>query len=431
MRLASSGVVGAALLVLLLTIAPSCATGDSDTPGELTSSPQDAAIGPDGCPPCGEGLACSAGACVPSTTDADGDGIAVALDCDDHDRSIFPGAKEVCNGRDDNCNGKVDEGFDADGDGVPTCAVGTMAADCDDNNPAVKPGAAEVCNDKDDDCNGVVDEGFDKDNDGYYACVHGTIEADCDDNEQRSHPGGTEACNGKDDDCNGKVDDIPKTLSSTNASASLSTPIDTHWVLAGSAAFGANLPSPSTNPGWVRLNDDLPDQSGGLWWNAQYLFDTFDMTASFWIQNKAGGDGLAFAWIAGANLTALGAGPAYGVGAIAGGGYAVAIDTFQNTGEGAAPFVSLVNTNQVATPIASVGNIGAVRDAQLHALRVKLTAGKVSVWIDGIARINDVAIPGYVPFTGHWGFTGGTGGVSEAHWVTNVNMSFPTQGCVP
>ena len=74
---------------------------------------------------------------------------------------------------------------DADGDGFGNPADSILACsqpigyvanntDCNDGNPAVHPGATEVCNGIDDDCNGQVDDGLvftryypDADGDGY------------------------------------------------------------------------------------------------------------------------------------------------------------------------------------------------------------------------------------------------------------------------
>ncbi len=49
-----------------------------------------------------------------------------------------------------------DNGPDADGDGYTTCEN-----DCDDGDPGIHPGAAEICDFKDNDCDGATDEGFD------------------------------------------------------------------------------------------------------------------------------------------------------------------------------------------------------------------------------------------------------------------------------
>ena len=77
-------------------------------------------------------------------------------DCNDSDRTVNPGAKEVCNTRDDNCNGRVDEGAKL------TCGVGwcrQTAASCDSQTCEPSKPRAEECNLFDDDCDGVVDNG--------------------------------------------------------------------------------------------------------------------------------------------------------------------------------------------------------------------------------------------------------------------------------
>jgi hypothetical protein len=111
--------------------------------------------------------------------DTDGDGALDRDDCAPTDPTIHPGAVDVCNAVDDDCDGAIDEDPDlswypdADGDGYganeapygPACEPAsegqvTNKADCDDANPRVFPGATDVCNNSDDDCDGEVDEGI-------------------------------------------------------------------------------------------------------------------------------------------------------------------------------------------------------------------------------------------------------------------------------
>jgi len=101
-------------------------------------------------------------------TDLDGDGYGSpgdascprrqAIDCNDNDPTVYPGAPRICDGKDNNCDGRLDfsTDIDADADGVLWCA-----GDCDDSNPNRSPNITEgpygdaTCADAvDNDCDG-------------------------------------------------------------------------------------------------------------------------------------------------------------------------------------------------------------------------------------------------------------------------------------
>jgi len=148
-----------------------------------------------------------------------------SLDCDDGDPSVHPLALEVCDGKDSDCDSAVDQGCDDDGDGwcFPAPVPGTAPSvvckhaeqDCDDSNKVTYPGAKELCDGKDNDCAGDVDEECDLDGDGYcnqtplvsgpqYMCKKQQM--DCDDGSAAVNPGAKEICNGKEDNCDNQLD---------------------------------------------------------------------------------------------------------------------------------------------------------------------------------------------------------------------------------
>lgn len=237
-----------------------CADGDCDgSCDELCDDDHD--NDGDGATDCGDGDCAS-------LCDADGDG-AIALsrggdDCNDGDGAVHPGAIEVCNTIDDDCDDLVDDAdpdvdlstgtavwADVDGDDYGGDPVGSFCepppfttpvdGDCDDEDPAVNPLGEETCNDLDDDCDGLFDDSdpdvdlgtafnwfTDFDLDGYGQVFAGracaappngtTISGDCNDIDPAIHPAATEMCNsGVDDDCDLVADDADPSLDASSA----------------------------------------------------------------------------------------------------------------------------------------------------------------------------------------------------------------------
>lgn len=172
--------------------------------------------------------------------------VANKLDCDDSPTGtlIHPNATELCNDRDDDCNGITDENAqdaptwyadkDKDGFGDASNATqnctqppGTVAnkLDCNDTAQEINPDVAEICDTIDNNCDEIIDTDavdlhiyyVDEDKDGYghptksvEACSkpngYALENTDCADTDETRHPGVTEICDGIDNNCNGIID---------------------------------------------------------------------------------------------------------------------------------------------------------------------------------------------------------------------------------
>lgn len=129
-------------------------------------------------------------------------------DCDDHNSRVYPGAAQICDGVNNDCDDPAWPAvpaaeIDQDGDGFRPCA-----GDCNDSNTAVHPGATEICNGIDDNCDGQIDL-------GEISCGVGecrrTVSLCAGGGPQTCVPGAPspEVCDGLDNDCNGVADDGP------------------------------------------------------------------------------------------------------------------------------------------------------------------------------------------------------------------------------
>ena len=234
--------------------------------------------------------------------DADGDGYGTGIatnlcsnpgagfvttdgDCDDTNNTIFPGATEICNILDDDCDAQIDEDLplftwfiDSDGDGIGTgnysesCAFwagyATIGGDCNDNDATISPVANEICNNIDENCDGVLNDGLwiaayiDADGDGYgdYGIsVDGLCELttgyvgnnqDCDDSNPGIYSSASEICDGLDNNCNGQIDD--------------GLPFANYFIDLDGDGYGAGnvfILCSNPGPGYVTNNTDCNDNN--------------------------------------------------------------------------------------------------------------------------------------------------------------------------
>lgn len=209
-----------------------------------------------GMPPCHRDACAEPGTCdcELGQGDVDQDGHRAAScggdDCNDNLRSVHPGAVDLCDAVDDDCDPASIgvESEDLDGDGYLSVACMNLrrdgsgwntGLDFDDARKDVNPDAAEVCDGVDNNCDGKIDEiggvedhsmaftffrDADKDGFGVMDASDGSqIKAfcgqavlgwslnnyDCDDTKQSVSPSRGELCNGLDDNCDGRRDEEP------------------------------------------------------------------------------------------------------------------------------------------------------------------------------------------------------------------------------
>ncbi|EPX57216.1 hypothetical protein D187_006970 [Cystobacter fuscus DSM 2262] len=228
--------------------------------------------------------------------DADEDGyvskVTGGTDCNDDEAAVHPGQMELCNTRDDNCDGKLNEGFEKVGE---QCGTGPVC-----QTWACDPQGAMSCQ-------GVIPQWYrDQDGDGegdpqqgLSQCSHpaGYVNNsfDCDDTRKERYRAAVELCNGVNDNCDGLIDEGFNTGSScvgelgcggTVACATTTQAeckvVTSTWYPDGDqdghgATGAATKVCGSTAPnGYVASSDDCDDTKNNVFTGASELCDTLD-----------------------------------------------------------------------------------------------------------------------------------------------------------
>lgn len=152
--------------------------------------------------------------------------VAQGGDCNDANAQVKPGAAEVCNNLDDNCDGNTDETFATKGNACQTtlsgpCAMGTwQCVSGTETCVGLTQPATEICDAIDNDCDGAVDEPFGNKGQscsaglgvcaasGTYVCSSDGSQTEC---SATAGTPTTAACDMQDNDCDGQVDETELT----------------------------------------------------------------------------------------------------------------------------------------------------------------------------------------------------------------------------
>lgn len=324
-----------------------------------------------------------------SEWDTDLDGVPNYNDCAPNDATIYPGAEEQCDGVDNNCNTRIDEGIstvwylDNDGDGfagaanpVESCSRPANgfenALDCNDLDEDINPMAVEICDGLDNNCDNAVDPDFIEED--FEFVESGTIEL----------RGEAEV---RDDGDDNRV---------------------------------------------LQLTGFTQQEKGAVWFRTEVPGDLWEARFTMEMSREDdGGEGIAFVFKPNTKYRTLGpSGPGLGIYGEDEDGWVVEFDAQNNLQGGndvnASPHVALAPIRDMSQVLQSDTNPPEFRGEGNHFVTVRMNAGQLTVRLDSELVINKF-IDDYDPTAIYTlGMTSSTSiPYQQAHEIDNVSVFCP------
>jgi Bacterial lectin len=241
--------------------------------------------------------------------------------------------------------------------------------------------------------------------------------------------------------CNGCGNVCPTGLCGSDVTASLAT-LPPLWVFNGKAVYEADA-------GAVRLVPPLVNSVGSFIYTHPIAVDTFTLTFDYraTVINGARADGLGF-MLEQTGRLALGGSQGAGLGIAGLVGYGVEIDVYDNGTCGdqsdnhlGIDDLTVCSTQDTPTSLFATPDLTGVldlADGQWHAVVVTYATPLISVSLDGVPHITNVAVPIEAGTPYYFGFgatvggiapeDGGPGGCTDE--IRNVDVTFPTPRCL-
>ncbi len=196
-----------------------------------------------------------------------------------------------------------------------------------------------------------------------------------------------------------------------NAQATVTDSFNFDSGLTGFQAFGVA----SHDTDHAKLVGTSTYKAGAIFMDQTRNAAKFEASFDYFIGNGNGADGLTFAWVETAGLGGLGG----GLGFSGLSGYAVELDTYKNAIDANENHVAVIQ-NTYSNHLASA-TTPEMEDTGWHHIDVVFDNGEIDVFMDGTQYI-DHTIVGYQAFDAYFGFTAGTGALTNDHLIDNFEL---------